>query len=400
MKTTLTIDDLKRDNLIIYEVIAGSHLFGLNTETSDEDFRGVYVQPVEMIATGHYKEQVTDEKGDTVYYELNKFIQMLLECKPNAVEILFAPKECIIRQSDRFSYIMSNRDKFLNNSYVKTSIKFAESQIKKAQGLNKKLNWDKDKVERKGVLDFCFVPYGQGSMDVNKFLRFLDLKQEYCGLVALKNMRYAYGVYYDVWQHIQMEKLSKKEALNLLSTIKSMGKVSIDLNEYDERIENWKNLKYKGIVQDVIESNDISLCEVPKDDYPIIKVMQFNKDGYSTHCKDYREYQDYLKKRNVNRYTDYNEHGQSYDGKNLLHMMRSLIICEEFITTGDINLDRRNLDRDYLLSIKKGKVDLKTILDEGLKIIEKLEPYATVSDISDEIRELSIFINLKIRGLE
>ncbi|MEG1363728.1 MAG: nucleotidyltransferase domain-containing protein, partial [Clostridia bacterium] len=43
----LTIEDLKEQNLIIYEYIAGSTLYGLNTPTSDIDIRGVYITPID-----------------------------------------------------------------------------------------------------------------------------------------------------------------------------------------------------------------------------------------------------------------------------------------------------------------------------------------------------------------
>ena len=43
----MTIDDLKRQNLILFEVISGSRAFGLATETSDTDIKGVFYLPKE-----------------------------------------------------------------------------------------------------------------------------------------------------------------------------------------------------------------------------------------------------------------------------------------------------------------------------------------------------------------
>jgi hypothetical protein len=41
--------------------------------------------------------------------------------------------------------------------------------------------------------------------------------------------------------------------------------------------------------------------------------MYFNKDGFSTHCRKYREYEDWLSKRNINRYVDNINHNQKID---------------------------------------------------------------------------------------
>lgn len=43
----MTIQDLKNKNLLLFEVISGSRAFGLATENSDTDIRGVYYLPKE-----------------------------------------------------------------------------------------------------------------------------------------------------------------------------------------------------------------------------------------------------------------------------------------------------------------------------------------------------------------
>jgi hypothetical protein len=91
----------------------------------------------------------------------------------------------------------------------------------------------------------------------------------------------------------------------------------------------------KGIVQDRETSNDISLSEVPKDISPNF-IMQFNKDGYSKYCKEYKEYWEWVEKRNKARYDDNMLHGKGYDGKNLAHCHRLLVDAANgsLLTTG------------------------------------------------------------------
>jgi predicted nucleotidyltransferase len=41
----LSLEELKSRNLIVFEVLSGSRAFGLATETSDTDIKGVFIAP-------------------------------------------------------------------------------------------------------------------------------------------------------------------------------------------------------------------------------------------------------------------------------------------------------------------------------------------------------------------
>lgn len=45
----LTIGYLKQHNMIAYEYIRGSHAYGTNVETSDQDIGGVFICPPDML---------------------------------------------------------------------------------------------------------------------------------------------------------------------------------------------------------------------------------------------------------------------------------------------------------------------------------------------------------------
>jgi hypothetical protein len=57
--------------------------------------------------------------------------------------------------------------------------------------------------------------------------------------------------------------------------------------------------------------------------------MNFNKDSYSIYCREYKEYQEWEKKRNEQRYQSTLSHGKSYDAKNMMHTFRLLNMAEE-----------------------------------------------------------------------
>lgn len=121
------------------------------------------------------------------------------------------------------------------------------------------------------------------------------------------------------------------------------------------------------------DSNDIHLSEIPKNEMPICYLI-FNKDQYSSYCKQYKEYWDWMKLRNEDRYTTNIDHGKDYDSKNMMHTIRLLRVAKELLLTGDLNV-KRTMDRDELLRIKNGKYSY----DEVLKISE---------DLQSEIRKL------------
>ncbi len=73
----MTIQDLKKNNLILFEAISGSRAYGTHLPFSDEDGRGVFVLPKERFYGLNYIAQVSDEKNDNVYYELGRFLELL-----------------------------------------------------------------------------------------------------------------------------------------------------------------------------------------------------------------------------------------------------------------------------------------------------------------------------------
>ena len=73
----LTIDWIKDNGLLVFEVITGSRSHGLDTPTSDTDIKGVFVLPKNMFYGLEYTAQVNNETNDIVYYELKRFMELL-----------------------------------------------------------------------------------------------------------------------------------------------------------------------------------------------------------------------------------------------------------------------------------------------------------------------------------
>ena len=389
----ITIQDLRDRGWIAYEYVRGSHAYGLNVETSDKDVGGVFIIPQDYLMglRSNYIEQVADETNDTVFYEFGRWVELLLKSNPTALESLFIPKHCIIGEvHPMIQHIIDNRDIFLSKECFKTLFGYAKSQIYKARGLNKKIV--NPVTERKTVLDFCYVPYNQGSTNVEKWLKRNGLKQKYCALVPLPNMHNTYGLYYDFGTHIICEygtDLRNENEINKLSErLQDESQLTKEDKLFIQSLEKYCEYEsiyelipsgYHGIVSENGESNDVRSESIPKGKQPII-IMSYNKDGYTSHCKDYREYQEWVKKRNPIRYES--NLGKNYDGKNMSHCMRLIRMGKELALGQGFNVERTH-DRDYLLLIKNHGVEYDDIIAQAVKEQEEMDAAAEISTLPD-----------------
>lgn len=363
----------------LYLVIRGSHAYGTNIETSDTDYAGVYIQSMDDVLGNSYKEQINDDNNDIVIYELRRFLELLSVNNPTILELLNTPKDCVIYKDPVFDLILENRDKFITKQCANSFGGYAFQQIKKAKGQNKKQNWEKDKVVRKTPLDFCYLHRGEYSIPLKDYLDNNKLDQKFCGLSNVPHSRDTYALFYDRMSDYRFnENRPKWERF---------------LNNFINRVES---LGFKGIAFE--DSNEIRLSSIPKglpNSY-FIGHISYNKDGYSQHCKDYNSYQTWLKERNEARWVDVKSHGQKIDGKNMMHCIRLSNMAREIAEGKGINV--RRSDADYLLSIRRGEVDLNSLIDKVESDIKEIKELFNKSDLPESVDKN--FINdliIKIR---
>jgi len=328
----MTIEDLRNRGLIILECISGSKAYGLDTPNSDTDIKGVFILPKAEYYGLNYIPQVNNQTNDIVFYEFGRFMELLSLNNPNILELLNTPENSIIYKHPYLTEIKS--ELILSKLCSNTFGKFALSQIKKAKGLKKKIVNPVAK-ERKSVLSFCFVNYEQGSIPLLTYLKIKDLKQENFGLVNIPFMKDLYGVYYS------------------------------------------ENNLFSGIIKRM-DSNDVCLSSIPKGTKQEA-ILYFNRDGYSNYCKEYREYWDWVDKRNDERYENTQSHGKNYDAKNMMHVFRLLEMAAEIGKEKKVNVIRPN--RDFLLQVKSGKFEY----DELLKMAEERQ-----SEMEDAFKDSTL----------
>lgn len=344
---------------IIFKARVGSHAYGTNVEGSDEDFKGIYLQSPEDVLQNGYREQYSVNKDET-YYELRRFLELCLTGNPTMLELLYSPEDCIVYKHPIFDKLLEHRDKFLTKACKHSFSGYAYSQIDKAKGLNKKMNWENSKVERKTLLDFCYILVPVGSRPLKEWLGYQrnhkEQKQEYYGVTKIPNMRDMYYIYFS----------------------------------------DNPNIIYRGLINKEETSNELRLSSIPISETLKGVAMSYNKDGYIEHCKDYLSYQDWLKNRNVQRYVDVEEHQQKIDGKNLLHCYRLIETGTEIAKLKTINVRRENAD--FLIGIRKGKHNLQELLDKATEKIKECEQAFDDSDLPQKSdREFFMSLMPKLR---
>lgn len=368
----------------LYLVVRGSHAYGTNLPTSDTDYAGVFVQDMDSILGMSYVEQVNDDNNDIVIYELRRFLELLAKNNPTILELLNTPEDCVIYKHPAFDVIFENRDKFLTKVCSQSFGGYAVAQIKKAKGQDKKQNWEKDKVTRKEVLDFVYVIEGEKSIPWKDWSRNKRVEEKFCGVVNVPNARDTYALFYDMDAHMAFSELIPEKTREVFKNTRKESGLPMGLG-------------FKGLVkvdegQNAGESNALRLSSIPKGLKPVCNII-YNKDGYTQHCKDYKSYQTWLEERNEQRWVDVQTHGQKIDGKNLLHLVRLLNMSRE-IAEGKGVIVRRP-ESTELLKIRKGLIDLKSIIDWGNKEILEINNLYEKSNLPDSV-DMNFIENLLI----
>lgn len=85
--------------------------------------------------------------------------------------------------------------------------------------------------------------------------------------------------------------------------------------------------------------------------------MIINIPAYQKYCKEYKEYWDWVAKRNEKRYATNVEKTSDkffYDTKNMMHLFRLMSLCREILKDGTLTVKYNPILRQFLLKIRNG----------------------------------------------
>lgn len=118
---------------IILLGLGGSHAYGMETETSDIDIRGVATNSTYNILTGQDFEQVVETNTDTVIYSFDKIVDLLCSCNPNTIEILGLKPEHYLYLAPAGRELVNNRHMFLSKRAIHSFGGYANSQLRRME---------------------------------------------------------------------------------------------------------------------------------------------------------------------------------------------------------------------------------------------------------------------------
>ncbi|HTJ53682.1 MAG TPA: nucleotidyltransferase domain-containing protein [Cyclobacteriaceae bacterium] len=351
----MTLQELNQNNKhLLLKCISGSQAYGLALPHSDTDIKGVFVLPKNEFYGLEYTDQVNNDTNDEMFYEIKKFIDLLLKNNPNIIELLNTPDDCVLIKHPVMQSVKP--EMFLSRLCNQTFGQYAYAQIKKARGLNKKILNPLDK-QRKTILDFCYVVEGQGSILITQWLNEHRFSHEECGLIRIDHMRDMYALFHS---------------------------------------SQVRESRFNGIFSGET-ADDVLVSSIPKGTSSLA-VMSFNKDGYSIYCKEYKQYWEWVNTRNEARYDNTISHGKNYDSKNMMHVFRLLNMAEEIARYKEVNV--RRSERDYLLKIRAGEFQYQDLVDqaeEKIQVIDELFKKSDLPEAPDKIWADKLLIETRER---
>jgi predicted nucleotidyltransferase len=379
--------------------------FGTNVPESDVDYRGVFsISSDAYFCLNRPLEQVSDEKNDTTYYTVFRFLELACAGNPNILELLWSPDDCVLKTSDMWEQIKAIRKTFITKSVLDSFGGYAVTQIKKAKGQNKLIN--NPMPERKPTkVDFCWIV----PMQAESF----DLASGACEIRnAIHGTFPNHKIIGEVIEPPQMpfrpRKVSESDYRYALSFYECAAV---------EHCVNTYRLYYygsgaKGIFRGD-ESADIVPSSIPiEDEYKRFKgLLIYHKDAYERELKLWKQYWDWRENRNEARWIDQENKKLDYDGKNMMHCLRLLYSGENILKNGEPLVRFEGERLQWLKDIRAGKLQYEEILAEAEKRLAALNAAKqtcalpvkvnldTVSELSVKFHRALFPANLKFKKI-
>lgn len=317
-------------NKILFQAISGSKAYGLARAHSDEDIRGIYVLPCHAyLSIEPPNKMLSDERSDVVYYTLQRLMALIAQSNPNIIELLFTPDDCIKFKAPIIECLFQARQEFICIQLCDNFIGSAQTQLKKARGQNKWVNKQQPPSPPKKE-DFLWVlpnihekPFPARPIALKETN--IDLTQ--CHVSSLEHCPQVYRLY-------------------------QIG------------------TQAKGVFR-----NEEIVCESitdaeEKNDY--IGLLIFNKMGFDAAKKDYQQYWQWRNNRNEQRWRLQEGKIIDYDPKNMMHMFRLLLSCEEILKTGSPLVRVEGDNKIFLDDVLDGKYPFEELINISNAKIDEL----------------------------
>lgn len=295
----------------------GSHAYGTNTASSDEDFKGIAIPPRPYFLGSQFRfEQAELKDPDLVIYEIRKFFNLAAACNPNIIEVLHTDPADHFVVDPIGEVILDNKDKFLSKRIKHTFMGYSISQLKRI------------KTHRRWILNPPATPPTRESLGLPEHTLIPRNQLEAATAEIQKEL--------DRFQFDFMEELTEPMKIAVRSAMAEMlAELKITTDQH------WE-----------AASRKIGLSD------NFIQLMQRERE-YNGKKEEWDHYQEWKKSRNRARYELEEKYG--YDTKHGYHLVRLIRMCREILTTGKVIVKRP--DREELLAIRNGQWEYDKLIE-------------------------------------
>lgn len=367
----MNLEELEKSGYIIYSYIAGSHSYGLNTEASDIDVRGVYVLPLnERLSIVDFDQEINSSKQDIKYYDIKKFMKLSADCNPALIESLFIPEDCITICTPLMNKLIENRNIFISKKAYNTFSGYAYAQISKCKGQNKMVHNPKPEDPPK--------------------------KEDFCRIIPLP-----------LWENYSPRKCGFRSDMSNIETIYDLDMIKFIINTpcrpieycrlskiYDlskfhvaavEHIPNTYRLYYYGdLSKGVFRGNDMLVCEsIPIDDERdrFAGLLIYNQHEYEKSHNEWKSYWTWMREKNQARWVDQQNKTIDYDVKNMSHCFRLLYSGKNILTNGEPIVRFTGKQKEFLMDIRRNKFTyeyLMELVEKEMKELDEIKEKSTL----------------------
>lgn len=337
-------------------MITGSNAYGLATENSDYDITGWYIVPPKLYAVPLPIEPPLKSNKDTSYHSIKQVIDMLSQAKPNVLELLWIPQDCLLYQNNAIMSIFQKyKNYFITKKAYHSHAQYARSQIHKAKGQNKKVN-NPESEQPPSKLDFCSILLQSDMFPDDQF-------------------------------PCRPRELTKYDE-ELISRCR-MSKMEKSRDAY--RLYDYSDAKKKGAFRG--QDEILVLDSIPKEDENkrFVGLLFYNVDAYKKRHKQWREYWQWVRDRNPYRWGDQENGVLDYDAKNLSHCLRLNYSAINILKNGQPKVRFEGEERKILMSVKNGEWSYEQIMSLSEEQQEHMKELWEASDLPEKISDDIIY---------
>lgn len=317
---------------LCFITISGSQSYGMNTENSDLDIKGITLPPksvrenlfhrfdqainnIEIENKWGYLRNPKNPKFESTIYSLQKFFQLAAQCNPNIIELLWVDEKDILFKSKIGEKLVENRELFLSTKTKWTFQGYSFAQFAKIERHRKWIiKGELKRPERKdyGLQGESLKSYGEIERIIKKEMEDWNLSK-----IPLDNL----------------DRSALKDTLWEIIYRVSNNKITWD---------NWPEKYEQALLTKFIEDFNVS---------KEITDLIIRETKYKNDLREYQNWLRWKEKRNLERKNL--EKDFLYDTKHAAHLIRlNRMGCE--ILEGKSVITKRP-DAQDLLEIRNGK---------------------------------------------